>query len=102
MIRVRGAIALLLISLAFYFAPQFAFAVSPAGAPEKSIPQGNDPPGADEKHTAPPAEHKGVITPPPTGDEDIYTEVPNPDAGHEMEVIPPPETPGAGPNVEPR
>jgi hypothetical protein len=24
------------------------------------------------------------------GDEDIYTEVPNPEAGHEEEVIPPP------------
>ena len=69
MIRVRGAITMLLIFLALYFGPQFAFAASPGDAPEKSIPQGNDPPGADEKKTAPPAEHKGVITPPPTGDE---------------------------------
>jgi hypothetical protein len=35
--------------------------------------------------------HKGVITPPPVGDEGHYTKVPNPEAGHEKEVIPPPE-----------
>jgi hypothetical protein len=45
---------------------------------------------------------KGVIPPPKTGDEGIYTEAPNPDAGHEEEVIPPPGTPGGDPNVEPR
>lgn len=39
----------------------------------------------------PPAEHKGVIPPPPTGDEGIYTDAPNPEAGHEKEVIPPPD-----------
>ena len=45
----------------------------------------------------------GVITPPPIGDEEIYTDdVPNPEAGHDEEVIPPPGTPGADPNVEPR
>ena len=37
----------------------------------------------------PPAEHKGVIPPPPVGDEGIYTEVPNSEAGHEKEVIHP-------------
>jgi hypothetical protein len=36
-----------------------------------------------------------VILPPPVGDEGIYTKVPNPEAGHEKEVIPPPD-----PNVE--
>ena len=69
---------------------------------EKSIPQGKDPPATDEEqHTAPPAEHKGVITPPPVGDEGI-TKVPNPEAGHEKEVIPPPGSPGGDPNIEPR
>jgi hypothetical protein len=33
-----------------------------------------------------------VITPPDIGDEEIHTEVPNPEAGHEKEVIPPPDT----------
>ena len=37
-----------------------------------------------------PGEHKGVIPPPPVGDEGIYTRVPNPEAGHEKVVIPPP------------
>ena len=31
-----------------------------------------------------------VIPPPPIGDEDIHTQAPNPEAGHEEEVIPPP------------
>jgi hypothetical protein len=38
----------------------------------------------------------------PTGDEDIYTQAPNPNAGHEEEVIPPPvsdEEPGVPPNL---
>ena len=70
---------------------------------EKSIPQGSEPAASDdEQPTAPPAEHKGVITPPPIGDEGIYTKVPNPEAGHEKEVIPPPGSPGGDPNVEPR
>jgi hypothetical protein len=33
---------------------------------------------------------------------DIYTQAPNPEAGHEEEVIPPPGTPGGDPSVEPR
>jgi Protein of unknown function, DUF488 len=70
---------------------------------EKTIPQGEDPPGTDEEQqTAPPAEHKGVIPPPPMGDEGIYTKVPNPEAGHDKEVIPPPGSPGENPNIEPR
>jgi hypothetical protein len=74
-----------------------------ANVVEKTIPQGKDPPGTDEEQrTAPPAEHKGVITPPPVGDEGIYTKVPNPEAGHEKEVIPPPGSPGGDPNVDPR
>ena len=42
-----------------------------------------------------PAEHKGVIPPPDIGDEDIHTDVPNPEAGHEEEVIPPSDVPAA-------
>ena len=70
---------------------------------EKTIPQGEDPPGTDEEQqTTPPAEHRGVIPPPPMGDEGIYTKVSNPEAGHDKEVIPPPGSPGGNPNVEPR
>lgn len=61
-----------------------------AAAPEQSAPQGEDPPGADNGAAASPKPHDGVIPPPDIGDEDIQTEVPNPDAGHEEEVIPPP------------
>jgi hypothetical protein len=71
------------------------FAVSPAfaaGTGEKTVPQGQDPPGGDnEVPITPPAQDDGVITPPPIGDEDIHIDVPNPDAGHEEEVIPPPD-----------
>ena len=72
-------------------------------APEKAVPQGNDPRGADngEALTPPLVEQNGVIKPPPIGDEDIHTQAPNPDAGHEEEVIPPPGTPGA-PDAPPR
>ena len=60
-------------------------------APEKTVPQGQDPPGAENgEQQSPLTEHKEVIPPPPIGDEDIYTQAPNPDAGHEEEVIPPP------------
>ena len=70
---------------------------------EKAVPQREDPPGTDEEQrTTPPAEHKSVIPPPSVGDEGIYTKVPNPEAGHEKEVIPPPGGPGGDPNVEQR
>ena len=95
-----------LIFLGFCSVPGTAFAASTGDthdSVENSIPQGKDPPITDEEQrTAPPAEHKGVITPPPVGDEGIYTKVPNPGAGHEKEVIPPPGSPGGGPNIEPR
>ena len=95
-----------LIFLGFWLVPGTAFAASSGDTHdtvEKTIPQGKDPPATDEEQpTAPPAEHKGVITPPPVGDEGIYTKVPNPEAGHEKEVIPPPGSPGGDPNVEPR
>jgi hypothetical protein len=71
---------------------------------EKTAPQGTDPPSAEkgEQPTPPLIQDKGVIQPPPTGDEEIYTDAPNPHAGHEEEVIPPPGTPGGDPSVEPR
>ena len=51
-------------------------------------------PGANSGRQLPPsAEHKGVIPPPPIGDDGIYTDAPSPEAGHKKEVIPPPETP---------
>jgi hypothetical protein len=64
--------------------PSFAGATD---QPEKTVPQGQDPPGADGQQ-APPSTDKEVIPPPPVGDEDIYTDAPNPQAGHEEEVIP--------------
>ena len=88
-----------LIFLASCFGPQTALAASSGDTHdtvEKTIPQGKDPPGTEEEQrTPPPAERKGVIPPPPVGDEGIYTKVPNSDAGHDKEVIPPPD-----PNVE--
>jgi hypothetical protein len=76
-----------------------AVAASPDATPtpEQTVPQGNDAPGADNGEQSTP--HKGVITPPKTGDEGIYTQAPNPNAGTNEEVIPPP---GEHPNVEPR
>jgi hypothetical protein len=75
-----------------------AIAAGPGSAvepPEQTTPQGEDPPGPDNgaPEAAPPSEHKGVIPPPDIGDEGIHTDVPNPDAGHEKEVIPPSEIP---------
>jgi hypothetical protein len=66
-----------------------------AADPQQTTPQGEDPPGADNGgvDVPPPSDHGGVIPPPPVGDEDIQTEVPNPNAGHDEEVIPPSELP---------
>jgi hypothetical protein len=78
------------------------FAASPNATegPEKTVPQGKDPPGNDnEDQSSPTAEHKGVIKPPKTGDQGIYTQVPNP-AGTTEEVIRTPRS--EHPNVEPR
>jgi hypothetical protein len=88
-----------------FLVPPYAFAASLSGStetPEKTVPQGNDPPGADNgaQQTLPPAEGGEVIPPPPIGDEDIYTEAPNPNVGHEDEVIPPP-APDEEPSVTP-
>lgn len=88
----------------------------PLSAPdvvEKAIPQGQDPPGADELDQAGPSDsqgenlseqldrNKGVITPPATGDSEIYTEAPNPNPGT-TPVIPPPGTPGGDQSIEPK
>ena len=92
------------IFLASWLGPETALAASRGGTldtVEKTIPQGEDPPGTDEEQrTAPHPAHKGMIPPPPVGDGGIYTTVPNPEAGHEKEVIPPPARPGEDPNVE--
>ena len=102
-----AAVWITLTLVASCFGPDWVFAASPADAtdaPEKTVPQGADPPGADngDQPTPPLIQHKGVIPPPPTGDQGIYTQAPDPGAGHEGEVIPPPGTPGGDPNVEPR
>src|SRR5262252_9586895 len=63
---------------------------------EKTVPQGKDPPGADnEDQSNSTTKHKGVIKPPQTGDQGIYTQAPNPNAGTKEEVIPPPGSPGS-------
>lgn len=81
-----------------------AFEASFAGAtdtPETTVPQGQDPPGADNgEQLSPPPDGEEVIPPPPIGDEDIYTQAPNPEAGHDKEVIPPP-APDGEPNATP-
>jgi hypothetical protein len=99
-LRTNTAIGMVI--LACCFGPPFAPTSAITQAVEKTIPQGQDPPKNEDQPTAPPTEYKGVITPPPVGDEGIYTKVPNPEAGHEKEVIPPPGSPGGNPNVEPR
>jgi hypothetical protein len=77
-------------------APALAASPGTPDSPEKTAPQGEDPPGADNGDQAmPPAvEHKGVIAPPPTGDAGIHTQVPDPNAGTPEEVIPPPTLQG--------
>jgi hypothetical protein len=108
MLKVRESVAIgmVLIVLTAWIGSTNASAVPRADehdVVDKTIPQGEDPPGTDEdQQSPPPAQHKGVIPPPPMGDEGIYTKVPNPEAGHEKEVIPPPGSPGGNPNVEPR
>ena len=83
--------------------PNGSFLAAPAGATEKTTPQGEDAPGPDDgADVPPPVGNKGVITPPPTGDTGIHAQVPNPNAGTPEEVIPPPGTPGGKPDVQPR
>ena len=89
-------------------ASQGAFAVSRSGATAPTQIGGEHPLGTDDgkQQLLPPREHKDVIPPPPTGDEGIYTDAPNPEAGHDKEVIPPSdkpsEEPRAGPSVSNR
>ncbi len=93
----------LLAALALIALPPFA-GQALAAPPDQAAPQAEDPPGADDggSNIPPPAEQNGVIPPPDIGDEDIHTEVPNPHAGHEEEVFPPPAAEGADPSVPPR
>jgi hypothetical protein len=74
----------------------------PVGSPEAGQP--SEPvPGVkkDESLSDQLAEDKGVIKPPPTGDSEIHTTVPNPNPGR-MPVIPPPGTPGGDESVQPK
>jgi hypothetical protein len=60
-------------------------------------------PGIDEDRTLSEQldENKGVIDPPPVGDEEIHAPAPEPLPGT-TPVIPPPGTPGGDPSVEPK
>lgn len=78
-----------------------AVAESREDAQEQTVPQSQSETGTSVK-PLPPEEHKGVIEPPDVGDKDIYTDVPNPDAGHPEEVIPPSELPEQAPETNPR
>jgi hypothetical protein len=71
-----------------------------------------DPPGDDNQHQTDPErpnddlshkldQGKGVLKPPPTGDEEIYTDAPDPNPGT-TPVIPPPGTPGGDQSVNPK
>ena len=66
--------------------------VSPTGATAPTETGGGYSLGKKQQPLASP-KHKDVIPPPATGDEGIYTDAPNPEAGHENEVIPPPNGP---------
>jgi hypothetical protein len=95
-------IHLALLTALALLAPSLGLDRALAAGPEQTAPQGEDPPGADNGEVPLPPEQNGVIPPPDIGDEGIHTEVPNPDAGHDKEVIPPPGTEGDNPNVAPR
>jgi hypothetical protein len=68
---------------------------------QQAAPQGKDAPGTEDNGQPPLAQQDGVIKPPPTGDEGIHTQVPNPNAGPRDEIAPPPQLPG-GENAEPK
>src|SRR5262252_1248612 len=86
---------------AFLFGLDQACAAAGNDTQQQAAPQGKDGPGADDNGQAPLAQQDGVIKPPPTGDEGIHTEVPNPNAGPRDEISPPPQMPG-GENAEPK
>jgi hypothetical protein len=71
---------------------------------EQADPQGENMPRPDNapQQSEPLDTGKGVIIPPATGDTEIQTTVPSPNAGHDEEVIPPPGTPENKPNLDPR
>lgn len=75
--------------------PFWAFPTTLAHSTEAMPATGQGTTGLDnEDQTIPPADAgPSVITPPPTGDEGIYKEAPNPEAGHEEEVVPPTDVP---------
>ena len=86
---------------------------SMAYAVEQVAPQGEDPPGADQGHVPPGSApdqsltdtlkpNAGVIAPPETGDTEIHTDVPNPGAGTDEEVIKPKDLPEAMPETAPK
>lgn len=60
-------------------------------------------PGIDEDQTLSEQldENKGVIDPPPVGDEEIHAPAPEPLPGT-TPVIPPPGTPGGDPSIQPK
>ena len=97
-------IHLALLTALALLAPSLGLDRAFAAAAEQTAPQGEDPPGPDNGalEVPLPPEQNGVIPPPDIGDEGIHTDVPNPDAGHDQEVIPPPGTEGDNLNVAPR
>jgi len=90
-----------LAALLFGFAPDQARAAPGDTDTQQQTSQGKDAPGAEDNGQPPMAQEDGVIKPPPTGDEGIHTEVPNPNAGPRDEIAPPPQLPG-GEQVEPK
>ena len=95
----RFRTAALLAALTLIVSPG-AFAVSRVGATALTEAGSEHPLGAGDgkQQLLPPSEHKEVIPPPPIGDEGIFTDAPKPEAGHEKEVIPPPNTPSEEPS----
>lgn len=74
-----------------------------SGQPGTTVPQDESQPDVNSvPEPLPPSEHKGVIEPPDIGDERIHTDVPDPDAGHEKEVIPPSDLPEQQPESQAR
>ena len=104
----KAALLALVVSGALMAAPLIAISATAGMSQEQSAdPSDNQRekvPGRDPEKTLSEQLHedKGVINPPPIGDPDIYTQAPNPHAGHEEEVIPPSGTPGGDPKVEPK
>ena len=72
--------AVLWVTLALVASSPFeASFAGPTDTPEKAVPQGEDPPGADdaEQPVLPQSEDTEVIPPPPIGDEDIHIQAPS-------------------------